>query len=80
MRSELRHAVLLAMDEKGSLRASLPLPVQQFCLIGMGRKPVNRVDTGPDGNVFSENSYLLGAIDNPTCKRTAGGVAHEHDS
>ena len=77
---ERGHAALLTVDEKSSFRARLSLPVQQFGLIGMGRKPVNRADTRPDRNVVAEDSHLLGAIDDPTCESAAGSVSDEHDS
>ncbi len=77
---ELVHAIFFAMNEESTPCTGLLLPGQQFSLIGMGGKTVDGVNARPNRNLFAENSYLFGAINDATRESTCGSLANEHNS
>src|ERR1700722_10234121 len=80
MCSELAHGVFFAVNKKRTLCTGLLLPSQQFRLVGVGGKAIDRVDARPNRNIFAEDVHLRGAVDNLACKRPNGCVADEHDA
>jgi hypothetical protein len=78
MAGQRRHYRELAMDqESGSLSCNAPMPGEEFALIGMRRKPVYRMDAGPNRNVVSENADGPRAIDDLPRQRSRCRVADE---
>ena len=68
------------MHKEGVLGVGLMMPVEQFCLIGVGREATNGVDTSPHLDFVVEETHLLGAIDNLPRQSSVGGIPNLYDA
>ena len=77
---ELLHGAVFAVNKERALRASLLLPRQQLCLVGVGGEAVDGVDACSDGDILTEDCHMFGTVDDAACERPNGGVADKHDA
>jgi len=78
-RREAAHRLLLAVNQEGTLRGScLPVPGEEFRLVGVGGKSVDRVNGRVYRNLFAEEVDMRGAVDDPSGEAAAGCIADKN--
>jgi len=80
MIGERLHRRFFTMNKKRSLAsANAAVPCKQFLLICVSRESIDRVDRAADWNVFAEEVYVPGSVDDLSCNRASGCKSNEDD-
>src|SRR6516165_11127184 len=80
MLGELLHYGFFTMDKERRLAsANAAAPCEQFSLVGVSGKSVDRMNRAADWNLFTKKPHMLGAIDDLPCNRARGSKTNEDD-